>query len=205
MKYRIILLCLIVLGGIKLNAQSFTGGLHGGLAATQVTADDYVGFNKAGVFVGAHVGFDLNDYSSVSMELNFIQKGARKYADSLDLSRYTLRLNYLEIPVMYKYKLNRLWTAEGGVSFGVLVHQFEEVDGLSIGTSEPFEWRDLGIILGMNYHINDDWTVNVRYSNSIIPVRYFKGGANYYFWNTGQFNVVGSISFYYRLKLSKED
>ena len=57
------------------------------------------------------------------MELDYIQKGSRENPDSSNnYEFYLLRLNYVEIPLHYKYDFHEKGTLEAGLSLGFLVH-----------------------------------------------------------------------------------
>ncbi len=180
-------------------AQNFEGGLLAGVAGTQVSGDDLQGYDKAGIYAGGYVSWKLNERSAIQMELNFIQKGSQKTPDSTDWSQYLLRLSYIEIPIHYHFKLNKSFIAEGGLSYGVLVHQFEERDYSSfVATGDGFSNGDLSFNLGMLYQISDRWKVNLRYSHSLLPIRKHAGNVSNW-WNHGQYNEVLSLLVHYRL------
>jgi len=87
-------------------AQKFNGGAMIGMAATQVAGDTYSGFNKAGPIAGFFVNLNASERSTFQLELFYIQKGSRKNADAVtgDYDSYLLRLNYIEMPLLYQLK-----------------------------------------------------------------------------------------------------
>ncbi|MBN3034146.1 MAG: outer membrane beta-barrel protein, partial [Bacteroidales bacterium] len=140
----------------------------------------------------------ISERSSFQMELDFIQKGSRKNPDSLSFETYLLRINYIELPVHYRYDINR-WTFETGLSLGVLISKYEEVNGLEqVDVYPAFKGRDLSFSFGLFYHIVERLRFNIRYSNSILAVRPHSGGQTYR-WNKGQYNEVLSFTVFYGL------
>jgi hypothetical protein len=132
------------------------------------------------------------------MELDFIQKGSRKNPDSLDYSSYLLRLNYIEIPVHFKYDFHKRGTLEAGLGTGVLIHNYEEANELEVPDSREFKMIDLSLNIGAFFKMTKNLMINVRYSNSILAVRPHSKGQTYR-WNKGQYNEVLSFTLHYNI------
>lgn len=182
----------------SLKAQKFNGGILFGVAAAEISGDEIWGPNKAGIYAGAFVNTYISNKSSLQMEINFIQKGSRKNPDSLNqYTFYLLRLNYTELFVNYKWDFAPKFTLEGGPSFGVLVKSYEEADGQTYGF-DPFKSTDLSVNIGLYYNLLQNLRLNVRYSNSVIPVRKWTGGIGYGL-NQGQYNEVLSFTIHYQI------
>ena len=82
------------------------GGVRGGVSLSTVNSDSpYLDGNrtKAGVNVGLAVGTSLSSYSPVYLEsgLYFVQKGGESKHGG---EKFTYGLDYLEIPLVFKYK-----------------------------------------------------------------------------------------------------
>ncbi len=192
------LLGFILFAGIA-KSQEFRGGILGGLAASEISGDRLQGPNKAGVYVGAFVNRYFSPSSSLQMELDFIQKGSRENPDSSNnFSSYLLRLNYVEIPLHYKYDFIEKGTLETGLSLGVLVHSLEQVNSYDWVAGSDFDRLDLSFNIGLYYTLMENLRINVRYSNSILPVRPHAGGATWRL-NKGQYNEVLSFVLFYEL------
>jgi hypothetical protein len=187
---------LIMLSSFALYAQKFNGGVLGGLSASEISGDRLEGPNKAGLYLGTFVNRYFSKRSSIQMELDFIQKGSRKNPDSVDYSTYLLRLNYIEIPVHYKYDFIEKATLETGLGFGFLIHSYEEADGYEWTSGPEFQTLDLSFNIGAYYRLFENLLINVRYSNSILAVRPHASGQTYR-WNKGQYNEVLSFTLHY--------
>ena len=111
-----ITILIIITVSISVYSQDFNGGVLGGINATQVFGDSYSGPNKAGLYLGVFVNRYFSKRSSVQLELDYIQKGSRKNPDGStgDYDTYLLRLNYIELPVLYKYDFAEKGTLENG-------------------------------------------------------------------------------------------
>lgn len=181
--------------------REFNAGVLGGLATSEVSGDRLEGPNKAGVYLGAYVNRYFSKRSSIQMELDFIQKGSRENPDSSNAYQsYKLRLSYIEIPVHYRYDFIEKASVEVGLSLGVLVHEYEEANGYEWVATNPdgFSRTDFSINVGLFYTIVKNLRINVRYSNSLLPIRPHYGGAT---WRTnkGQYNEVLSFVLFYEL------
>ena len=117
-----------VLQSNKVVGQEFKMGFQLGMTATQVTGDQLVGFNKAGLFGGLRVTRAMGEYGDGQMEINFIQKGSRLNAkpDKGIYNSYLLRLNYVEVPVSYRLRLNKFFGLEAGAKFAYLISTREK-------------------------------------------------------------------------------
>ncbi|MBI9033527.1 MAG: PorT family protein [Bacteroidales bacterium] len=201
MNKRLLLLSILIisLSGL-LKAQQFKGGVLAGICGTEISHDKRWGPNKMGMYVGSFIELDISERSSLHMELDFIQKGARKNPDTLDPTSYILRLNYLEMPIHYRYDINETWDFEAGLSYGVLIYEYEEENYFEIlHPAEEFRKGDFSINFGFYYRLTDHMKLNIRYSNSIFYVRPFPDNIKYWIFD-GQTNEVLSFTLHYSIK-----
>lgn len=198
-RYSILIAAIFIFAPLIVFSQEFNGGILAGMCGTEISGDRLEGPNKAGIYAGGYVNIYITQKSSFQMELDFIQKGSRKNADSLSYESYLLRINYVELPVHYKYDFRERWTLETGLSLGVLISKYEEVNTIEQVNAYPeFKNRDLSFNIGMFYSLTDRLRLNIRYSNSILAVRPHSGGQTYK-WNKGQYNEVLSFTLHYDL------
>lgn len=188
-----VLLCLPFLGA----AQNFDAGLKAGISASQISGDDLSGYNKPGIYAGVFTSLDISDRSTLALEINYIEKGSRDYAqpDKGDYYSYKLMLNYVEVPLTYQFFINEKISLEVGPSFAVLLkreNNEEDQDGIIPG-QDPFKNYELAINTSINYWINEHWAGGIRHSESILPVRKHNSGATYWF-NRGQH--INMLRFY---------
>jgi hypothetical protein len=199
MRILISLLLFSFLVPFAVKAQDFNGGILGGLAASEVSGDRLAGPNKAGLYLGAFVNRYFSPRSSIQMELDFIQKGSRENPDSSNaFQSYLLRLNYIEMPVHYRYDFLEHASVEVGLSLGVLINSYEEANGSEAVSGSDFETFDLCFNIGLFYTLVENLRFNVRYSNSILPIRPHSSGQTFML-NQGQYNEVLSFVLFYQL------
>ena len=179
---------------IGLNAQSFRAGLQLGLAASQVTGDQLAGFNKVGMFGGVFVNYPTGDLGDIQLELNFIQKGSRKNAhpDKGDYEQYIMRLNYVALPLFYRFKFKKILSIELGAEFAYLISS-KEFDVYGIITPDPrkadFRNFDLSAFAGLGIKFYDRFRLVFRYSYSVMPIRP-QPDEGFFYYDAGQFNEV---------------
>lgn len=170
--FTIAVLCLLSLGA---HAQHFGGGAFVGLSTSQVTGDNLSGFNKVGFWGGGFTDYRFTPKSTMQLELTFIQKGSRQTPTVKNGNVfYVMNLNYLEIPVLYKWYGIRNMSVEIGPQFGFLLANTEEDNAGEIpqDPDTPFKVFELSGSAGLSYYF---WKgrieANARYSNSILPIR----------------------------------
>lgn len=198
MKIQYLIYILAISISSSLFAQDFHGGVLGGLATSEVSGDRLNGPHKAGLYLGGFVNRYFSPRSSLQMELNYVQKGSRENPTEKNAYQsYKLRLNYIEIPVSYKYDFSKNGTLETGLALGVLVHYYEEANGSEqVAGAGDFETFDFSFNIGAYYTLVENLRINVRYSNSILPIRPHAGGTTYML-NQGQYNEVLSFVLFY--------
>jgi hypothetical protein len=202
-----ILLVLAVLfsGHSLLFAQDFHGGLTAGLVGSQVAGDTYSGYNKAGLFLGGFVRWDLTKRSGLQLELQYFQKGSRKNpdAENNDYESYIFRANYFELPVLYQYKIN--WFAIiVGPSAGFLVGFYEEKNQEILSDKPGYNKPalvTLQVNLGLRFFISKKFGVDFRTHNSLLNIRSENAtGDVWRLWGYGQFHDALVLSLFYQFR-----
>lgn len=149
--------------------QKFNGGLFGGLSSSQIRGDRLSGFDLTGFNGGFFTGLDLSEKSSVQFEISFVQKGSRELPSDTS-NFYKARLNYISMPLFYRYRYGKLGFEVGPV-FDVLVSSAES-DQSGVYDSDPaFSNFNLAGFVGVSYHFNENWWVSFRSVSSITAIR----------------------------------
>ena len=190
---------------VNLAAQGFHGGVMAGLAGSQVAGDTYSGYDKAGLFLGGYVGWEFTPRSGLQLELEYFQKGSRKNPDpdKNDYGQSLFRVNYVELPVLYQYKID-WFIIEAGPSAGFLMGFYEEKDYQTIsglqGYNRPARIT-LQINLGIRFMIKNRFGFDFRTNNSLLNIRSQNTtGDVWRLWTYGQFNDALVLSFFYQFK-----
>ncbi len=181
-------------------AQSnFDGGVFLGMTASQVDGDQLQGFDLPGLNAGFYAKRAVGKKSTARLELAFVQKGSRiPPSDSSNF--YKLRLNYIQIPLVYEYRWKDL-SFEIGLGADIFVNKKEE--DLSGPRDSPLGYYRVSMVglFGVSYYFTDNWILNLRTTNSITNISDGRNGAvsqaASYFGPYGQRNDVLSFALIY--------
>ncbi len=186
--------------------------LTAGVAPAQIHGDAYSGYNKVGPLVGFGTETDFSESGSASLSFLYIQKGARKNQNPTkgDLNYYYVKLNYLEVPLVFTYTQKK-YLLDIGVSAAYLINYYEaDQNTVNTGTY-PFLKYDYSVKVGLGYHINSKWTVNFRSSNSFMTIRPNRTKQAIYFnnilartFNKGYYNNILEFTLTYKIKPKKK-
>ncbi len=186
------------------SAQQFHGGIIGGIAGTQVAGDTYSGYNKAGLFFGGFVKLDVGEKSALQMELTYFQKGSRENPREKNNYRsYILRINYIEMPLLYQYKAGK-FIIEAGPSAGFMLGYYEEVDQEVISDQQGYNKPariTLQVNLGFSYFISEHIGVGLRTNNSMLNIfSENQTGDVRRIFDYGRYNDALILMLYYQFK-----
>jgi hypothetical protein len=188
-------------------AQQFKGGISAGFVNTDVLGiDPYdIDLNKFSISGGGFVSLQIAPGKSFQVELLYIRKGSYQPPDVANniYSFYRLNLNYVEMPFVYKKRLNfntktgnnDKLEIEGGAYVGILLGVKHENEYGEF-TDRPFHKIDPGLLLGLSYYLNPNCAINLRFSGSAIPIRSHVSNTAYWF-NLGEYNTVINYSLRY--------
>lgn len=181
--------------------QRFRGELTGGVAGSQISGDQLSGFNKAGLMAGVGIRTNLSPKTETGFRMMYFQKGSRKRlkTDEPDSSYYLLRLNYIEIPWTFSYKVRNHLLIEAGPSLGYLINSYEEDENGELFFRRPFYNFDLSLNGSLVYELGDGLNFLFSYWQSLLPVRDHESMGTFRL-NKGQYSSVMSFSFVYVLK-----
>lgn len=178
MKRFLLLISVIFISSCAFSQGSrINGGVRAGATTSQISGDDLSGFHKLGGYAGvyANIPFTKDEKWKFQMEINFIMKGSSLFSKGADspnaYRKYTLNLFYLEVPFLVKFKVVKGLEFELGPTVNFLFASREVDEGGVIMGRPPFRFYEISILGGISYYFNEHWGINLRYTNSIIPVR----------------------------------
>lgn len=180
--YALLLAALLSIMGLTSHAQSFDGGLIAGAVTSQIDGDGYAGFHQIGGTAGFFGRIPTDGPSSWQMELKYSLFGAHSDVKEVEygLNPMSIRLHYLELPLMFRYDLSA-FNINGKVLDFITLELGLSGDFLIRGTqSANFEdnfdnssWLFFSVTgnLGVQFDLNEHLGVNIRSMNSITPCR----------------------------------
>ena len=140
------------------------GGIKGGYNLASVSFDgDGETDQRNGFHIAVYGESFLTDAFSIQPELMFSQQG---YELNTSSGKFTQKLNYINLPVMFKAYPSQNFFLEAGPQIGLAITHKEVYDGVFSSTQEfdpdSFDWgmnfgagikTDSGISLGVRYHL----------------------------------------------------
>ncbi len=187
-------------------SQQFHAGIKAGVTASQISGDQLAGFNKAGLAGGGFVGLGLSEKFDLALEIMYMQKGSRKNADpeKEDYKSYLLRLNYFEIPLVLQWKFSKRFTFEAGPYVAALVGSLEEDEFGELSQPREFKKSEVGLLGGVQVMLINNLSFNLRYENSVLPVREHLSGQGYRL-NKGQYSTLLLFALQYTFKKGPDE
>ena len=182
MKRLFIILILSFFMGLKAEAQSFNGGILAGAVTSQVQGDHYSGFHQLGWTAGAYVNLPLSDNFTWQTELKYSLFGSHsdvKEVVEYGMNQYDLRLHYIEMPIMFRYNLERFnvgsrsldfITLEIGPSLDFLM-RYKDDTNTSLNERAPWLFFSITGNIGIHFDLSERWGIGVRSMNSLTPIR----------------------------------
>lgn len=216
---RFLLLIFVLFFGLGLSAQEFFGGLILGGDVSQVGGDARGGYNKIGLVGGAFAGLNLSSDFDVQMELKYIQKGS--YSTEVEnwpaFDPFLIKLDYIDLPIVVAYNLNKVnindinmkWLKfELGLSFDFLVNYKQEIQGVVVKESNPWNKVVLNTVVGMRVCVKDNFEIGLRAVDSMTSIcksskyQYSNGNVIYIrrlFGRYGMFNDILQLAVFWKI------
>ena len=163
------------------NPHIFYAGFVLGSNFTQIDGDNFAGYHKVGLNVGGIGYAQLRKHLALSYEILYSQKGSKsditRYAtdSNIVITKYDIKLNYAEIPIMINYFDSRKSHFGIGLSYSQLVSSSESLTTIPATnidlTKYPFKKQNLDFLVGAQLHLYKGFFLNFRFQYSITPVR----------------------------------
>ena len=114
--------------------------------------------------IGAQVGIEckiveVNKKSSLTTGLNFSIQGA-DYVDPGITG--TVKLSYLNVPLLYSYDFSKNIFAEVGLQPGLLISARDKYNGHNDNYSDAIKKIEVGLPVGVGYRLNDKIDLGIR-------------------------------------------
>lgn len=161
--------------------KSFYGGLVLGLNATQVDGDTYAGYHRVGLNAGGIVYWRFVNQVALSLEILYSQKGSRAVKESTSpyagsyFSKYSIKLNYAEVPLMFHYFFSSKYQIGFGGSFNGLISSKEsliQINPVHIDESLfPFNKFHVDLMGSISMAVWKGLVLDVRFQYGITPLR----------------------------------
>jgi len=151
---------------LSMSAQDFAFGVKGGVNVASVGGNAYAGLgglssfgSKISFHVGGVVEIPISEKLAVQPELLYSSQGSNWAFNS---SGNNLKLDYANLPVMFKYYFIEGLSAEAGPLVGFLLS--------TNGNKEDFKSLDIAVGIGASYKIGEHLFVGLRYNKGIMNI-----------------------------------
>ncbi|MFN8231537.1 MAG: outer membrane beta-barrel protein [Bacteroidia bacterium] len=185
-----------------------------GFNACQIHGDNFAGYDKFGALVGIGVRANFKPKYSMALEISFSQKGSRHNQNPVkgDFTFYRVNLNYVDISLMTRVFLNKVYFVNLGFGGNYLINYQEDNQFGNWNNVWPFEKFEFSLNTGFGRKINENFNVEVRAGNSLLPIRpyglnatgIFYPNAVARFFNKGLYNNILSLVLTYKINLKKK-
>jgi Outer membrane protein beta-barrel domain len=154
---------ILLLSSASLHAQNVNIGLKGGVNLYTITSDNDFNFDmKAGFNAGLIGHIHFTKQFALQPEVLYSTEGA-KY--SLLGINHTLKLNYINVPVLLQYMFNNGFRLQAGPQVGFLTAAKSETGNTKTDVKSNYKSTDFAITAGVGYvHAPSGWGADARYN-----------------------------------------
>lgn len=179
---KLILAAISVFGFALANAQETKFGLKGGMNIANFSGDVEENSSKVSFHVGGFAEIKISDKLSIQPELLYSEQGTKidGFSTYLDYTEYTadinFRLSYINIPVMFKFYVDKSFYFELGPQLGILTgaKTVTKLSGFNQEVKQDmkdfFKSTDFGLNFGAGYNFTDHLFANVRYNLGLANI-----------------------------------
>jgi hypothetical protein len=165
MKQTITLLLFLQIG-IFSHSQIIFGAKSG---VNIATTKDLIAFpkNRVGWYGGLTSQISFNKKWSIQPEIIYSSKGY-SYVDLYDDKRSSMRLNYLNVPILVGYKVFNKAKILGGAEVGYLLAARNIIGSNNLYATSSFPVRfDIGLVFGLQFDFNNLISAEARYIHGL--------------------------------------
>ena len=168
---KVLLTIAMVALGFTANAQEITFGVKAGLNIANLSGDTPEGSSgRTSFHVGGAVEIEVSDKFSIQPELVYSAQGMKFEQEGVDL---TMKLDYLNVPLMAKYYVAEGFSLEIGpqIGFNLSAKAKGEQGGVSATTDlEEISSIDFGANFGFGYKLDSGLNFGARYNLGLSNV-----------------------------------
>jgi len=189
----------LTIGGV--NAQA-TFGIKGGVNFASILNENISGVKGRTSFNAGFVAeIETSSSTAFQVELVYSGQGFKYEGGTIEgelIPKDTYKLDYLNIPLVFKYYINDEFSFEVGPQVGFLLSAKTDVEGINV--KDFFTDASFDLLFGFGYKFDNGFNVNARYNLGLTDI--WKGptynpGNPYYYYNYGKVNGVVQLTLGY--------
>lgn len=157
---------------LAVQAQNVKFGIKGGLNISKLTAFDE-SKTLAGFNAGGFINIGLNKSWAIQPEVVYSAQGTKLNSSvffGLGHIPSTVKLNYVNVPVMVQYTIAEAFYVEAGPQLGILASAKYRVNNNTTDVKDDMKSIDFGLGFGCGYTFDMGLGVNARYNFGLTNV-----------------------------------
>lgn len=168
---KILLLLVCMVASATSYAFSPIYGVKVGVNGTNIINADMYKTMKPSVYAGIYAEILVMDRCIVQPEVVYSRQGAQTSEGSTDMA---LRLNYLNVPVMFKYQISEQFSILLGPQLGINLNARTTADigdaGVSLKVTDSFTVCDFAMAAGVEYQLMPILGFSIRYNYGLTDI-----------------------------------
>jgi opacity protein-like surface antigen len=153
------------------DCQDFKAYMFAGVNASQVDGDQNGGYNKFGPRLGFGIQYPMSEKVELGFELMYSHKGSQSKSDKDDPGKIIVkyRYNYIELPLLMKYRLGNDIQLSSGLSAAYLINAKAD-EGGGFAEMTNIKKSDFLLNAGAIYAISETLHVEGRFQYSMATI-----------------------------------
>lgn len=194
MKKLVCTLAMISLVSAGIYAQGISGGLKGGLNLSNQDLEGFVDTKmKIGFHVGAFATIMFTENMGLQPEILYSVQGSEIDEDGADA---TFNVNYLTVPVLFRYNINEMIHLHAGPQIGFLMKAEVEADGDTEDFDDYFTGTDIAGAVGGGVDLPMGLGFGARYIFGLSNVLDYEDAADEYTWKNNNIQIFVSYKLF---------
>jgi hypothetical protein len=174
MKRVLSILCLLCVLGVSVYAQGISGGVKAGLnMANQVySGNGYTSSPsfKAGIHAGAYLTLMFSEHLGLQPEVLFSGEGAKS-------GSATMKLNYINVPILVRFNINKLISLHAGPQIGLLASAKYDYGSNTTDYKDQYKSTNVGVAVGATVDLPMKLNFTLRFIKGLSDINDTGAGA----------------------------
>jgi len=151
------------------SAQHANFGIKGGLNLYNIHNDNSSEYDtKTGFHAGVFAHMHLDKHFAIQPELVYSTQGAKYSIAGTDIR---LKLNYINVPIMFQYMFNNGFRFEAGPQVGFLIKAESEANNTDTDIKDELKTIEFGLGAGVGYiHPPSGFGIDARYNLGLSKI-----------------------------------
>lgn len=161
-------IAILLLFGVA-NAQHVNIGIKGGLNGFTLHSDNSTNYNpRVGFNLGLLGHMHLSPSFAFQPEVQFSLQGAEYREGGAD---HSLKLNYVNIPLLVQYMFDNGFRLQAGPQLGILASASSVQGNSDSDVMQDYKSADVGLILGVSYvKPSTGFGIDLRYNHGLTSI-----------------------------------